>query len=440
MTRRQALAAGTAALATPLVPRNANAASTDVVVIGAGAAGIAAARELMAKGFSVTVIEASGRIGGRVHTDTEIFGVPYDVGAHWLHYREKNPFADYGIENGFDIYRAPDDGVMYVGNREASDAEWRAYEKAQTKALKAMSKAGRKGRDVSPASVVPDLGDWHSTVNLMTGPYEIAKDMHRFSCKDWWTAEDGTDYYCREGFGTLFAHSARDVTVSLGTAAQLIRWGGTGVEVETDQGTISARAVVVTVSMGVLGAGHITFDPPLPARKEEAISVLTMGHYNHVALQFRENFFGVGEDGYYSYKIEKEVDGIPQGFAALIDAGGTGIAYCDLGGDLARQLAADGAEASIDFVVSELKKTFGAQVQDALVMDSFYDWSHDPFVLGAYSAAEPGGAWSRKEMRAPEADRLWFAGEALSTNDWATVAGAHKSGKKTAKKLAKVLS
>ena len=440
MSRRSALAVGAAAFATPLISSSAGSAETDVVVIGAGAAGIAAARDLAAKGLGVTLIEASGRVGGRVWTETTTFGVPHDVGAHWLHYRENNPFADYGIENGFDIYRAPDDGVMYVGAREATEAEARAFDTAQTTALKAMSKAGRQGKDVSPASVIPDLGDWQSTVNLLTGPYEIAKDMQHFSCKDWWSAEDGTDYYCREGFGALFAHSARDVPVSLGVAARLIRWGGNGVEVDTDAGLIRARAVVVTVSMGVLGAGELRFDPPLPARKQEAISVLTMGHYNHVALKFRENFFGTGEDGYYSYRIEKEVDGVPHGFAALIDAAGTGIAYCDLGGEFARQMAAAGPVASVDFVLTELEKAFGAKVRASLITDSFYDWSHDPLVLGAYSAAEPGGAWARAEMRKPEGDRIWFAGEALSADNWATVAGAHQSGRKTARKLAKRLA
>lgn len=414
-------------------------AEVDAVVIGAGAAGIAAARGLRAAGLRVTVIEAAARIGGRVHTDTRHFGVPYDVGAHWLHYRETNPFADYGLESGFDVYPAPEEAVMYVGNRPADDSEWRAFEKAERRALKAMTKAARKGRDVPPAEVLPDLGDWGATVRLMTGPFEIGQDMHLFSCLDWDSAEEGTDYYCREGFGTLFAHWARDVPVSLGVTARRIRWDGPGVRVETDQGTLRARAVVVTVSMGVLRAGGITFEPALPVRKGEAIAALGMGHYNHVVLQFRENFFGTGADGYFSYRINEEVDGIPQGFAALIDAAGTGLAYCDLGGSLARDLGRAGQGASIDFVLGELRRMFGSKLDSALVKTGFYDWSADPLVQGAYSAALPGGAWSRKEMRRPEGDRIWFAGEALCKDDWATVAGAHKSGARTARKLARAL-
>ena len=439
-TRRKTLLSGVALLAAPFVAGAARAAQSDVVVIGAGAAGISSARELRARGLRVVVVEAGARTGGRVHTDHDTFSVPYDIGAHWLHYRETNPFADYGIENGFDIYKSPEEGMMYVGDRAATDDELKAFGKAEKKALSAIGKAGRRGRDVSPASVVPDLADWAPTVNLLQGAYEIAKDFDHFSCTDWYSGEDGTDYYCREGFGALFAHSAKDVPVTLNTKAKSIRWGGQGVEVETDNGTISARAVVVTVSQGVLASGDLKFEPPLPLKKQEAISALTMGYYNHVALRFDKNFFGVGEDGYYTYKIDKSVDGVPHGFAALVDANGTGITYCDLGGAFALQMSRAGPQQTLDFVLSELQKVFGSAVKDALVAHHIYDWTKNPLVYGAYASAEPGGAWSRRELRRQEADRIWFAGEAMSTDDWATVAGAHKSGIVVAKQVAEVLA
>ncbi|SDX04306.1 Monoamine oxidase [Ruegeria halocynthiae] len=428
ITRRNVLLTGAAALSTPMFVRRAHAADVDVVVIGAGAAGISTARELMKRGLTVTVIEADSRIGGRIHTDTEVFGVPYDVGAHWLHNREENPFVDYGLKHGFDMYEAPDEAVFYVGDRPANSDESKAYEAAEQKALDAIVNAARKGKDVAPADVVPDLGDWALSVNIYQGAYEMAKDFDHFSCSDWYTAEDGTDWYCREGFGTLFAHSARDVPVTLETAASEVRWGGSGVEVVTDNGTINARAVVVTVSMGVLAGGDIKFDPPLPVKKQEAINVLTMGHYNHVALQLKDNFFGVGSDGYYNYKITEEMNGAPMGFGALVDANGHGITYCDLGGEFARQMSDEGTGAMYDFVVSELKKAFGSKVEDAILNSSTFDWTTNPYTYGSFASAEPGGAWSRDELRSQEADRLWFAGEALSDDDWATVAGAHKSG------------
>jgi monoamine oxidase len=439
ISRRGLLLGGAASLAAPLYVGRSYASDVDVVVIGAGAAGISASRALRRKGLSVTTIEADGRIGGRVHTDYEIFGAPYDVGAHWLHFGEENPFLEYGQRNGFDMYKAPDEEVFYVGSRLISEEESGELERARRLALEAISKAGRQGKDIAPSDVVPDLGDWALTVNLYEGAYEIAKDFDHFSCADWYTAEDGTDWYCREGFGALFAHSARDVPVTLNTAASKVRWGDQGVEVLTDSGTIRARAVVVTVSTGVLASGDIEFDPPLPVKKQEAISVLTMGHYIHVALQLRDNFFRVGEDGYFAFKSTEALNGAPKGFGALVDAGGHGISYCDLGGEFARQLSEEGSGGMYDYVLEELKKTFGSNIESAILNSSTFDWTASPFTYGSYASAEPGGAWSRAELRRPEADRIWFAGEALSENDWATVAGAHKSGLAAAEGIAGAL-
>ena len=413
---------------------------TDVVVVGAGVAGLAAAKELRERGLSVTVIEAGARVGGRVFTETDTFGVPYDVGAHWLHYREKNPFADYGIAMGFDIYPAPEDAVMFVGNRRATAPELRAYEKAERKAQKAMSKAARKGQKVPPSEVIPDLGDWQTTVEMHLGPYEIGRDADDFCCVDWYSAEEGTDYYCREGFGTLVSHWARDVPVFLNTPAEVVRWRGPGVEVKTSSGSINARAVIVTVSIGVLQSDALRFEPRLPDCKHNAIAALGMGHYNHVVLQFRENFFGTGEDGYFRYKVDHRINGAPKGFAALVDGSGTGLTYCDIGGRFAQILGKAGKKDTIDFVIGELKQIFGSAVERALIQAATYDWSQDPLVRGAYSAATPGGGWGRKELRRPEADRLWFAGEALCKDDWATVAGAAKSGRRAAKQVAKHLA
>jgi len=240
LNRRQAVTGGTAFLAAPLIPGRARAADVDVVVIGAGAAGIAATRDLRTAGLTVTLIEASDRIGGRVVTDTAIFGQPYDVGAHWLHSQGSNPFVSYGRANDFDVYLAPSEEVMYVGDRLATSDEARAYDAAYGKAMQAILGAGAAGQDVSPASVIPDLGDWEPTVNFLIGGYEMAKDLDSFSIADWYTGAGGEDAYCREGFGALFAHSARGVDADLGVTARMVRYGGQGVEVETDGGTIRA--------------------------------------------------------------------------------------------------------------------------------------------------------------------------------------------------------
>ena len=417
------------------------ASDVDVVVIGAGVAGLAASRQLCRAELSHVTLEAGDRIGGRVHTDRSIFGVPYDIGAHWLHTRKKNPFADYGLKHGFDIYRAPTDGgSFHVGNRLATAPEEAAYERARKATQKAIARVARSGRDRAASEVLPDRGDWALTVDLYVGAYEMGRDLDAVSCIDWYESTGGADFYCREGFGALVAHWARGIPVELNTRADVVRWGGAGVEVETPRGTIRARAALITVSVGVLAAGGIRFDPALPEARQEALGQVDMSHYNHVALRFDRDVFGIPEDGYVTYKARQEPGGPPLGFGALVNAGGTGITYCDLGGSLARALSREGAGAAEGFVLDELKRIFGANVGKGLVGRHHFDWTAYPLTLGAYAGANPGGYGGREVLSRPEAGKLWFAGEAMGGKLSGTVAGARKSGTKAAKKLARALA
>ncbi|MEO1398160.1 MAG: FAD-dependent oxidoreductase, partial [Pseudomonadota bacterium] len=285
-----ALASGAAAHASPTNP--------DVIVIGAGAAGISAARELRRNGREVIVIEASNRIGGRIFTDTSTFGIPFDAGAHWLHAGEINPFVDYGKRNGFDLYEDPGAERVYVGDRRATRQERAALRSTMRKATSALSRAGRAGRDVSAQSVMPRLGVWGETARVQLGPFEMGKDLSDFSCSDWYTGPSGTDWFCTEGFGALWRHSAQDVPVQLRTKAKVVRWGGKGVQVETNRGTLTAKSCIVTVSTGVLASNDIRFVPALPVRKQDAFHAISMGLYNHVALQLDPKALGVGPDTY----------------------------------------------------------------------------------------------------------------------------------------------
>jgi monoamine oxidase len=400
----------------------------DVVVIGAGAAGLAATRALLDAGHTVTLIEAANRIGGRAYTDTSIFGIPYDLGAHWLHQADDNPFVDYGSENGFTIYEAPEHIELYVGDRKASDEEAERYYGAYEAAIAAISRAGRAGRDVAPASVVPDGLEWNGLVHLAIGPYEMGKDFDHFSCTDWWNSNSGTDNYCAEGYGALLAHWARGIPVELSTRAQAIKWGGDGVDVETSNGTISAKACIVTVSTGVLASGELRFDPALPADKESAFHSLTMGLYNHIALQFEDNPFGAGEDGYVLYQVETQGNASPRGAGYLTNISGSGLTFADVGGGFARELEVEGADASIDFALSEARKMFGSAIDRSFVKGHATAWGRNQLTLGSYASAEPGGYPARATLRAPVADRIWFAGEACSVYEWATLAGAFKNG------------
>ena len=364
------------------------------------------ARTLIGAGFDVTVVEADTRIGGRVHTDTSIFGVPYDIGAHWLHVGHLNPFVRYGRENGFDVYEAPGEEVLYVGDREATGQDYAAYESALSAAYRAISRAGREGRDVSAASVVPDGGDWDSLVEMVVGPWSMGKDFEHFSAADWWSGEDGADWYCREGYGTLWAHSARGIPVELSTRATEIDWGGQGVRVHTERGALAARACIVTVSTGVLASGGLRFKPALSTVKQESFHGISMGLYNHIAFQFRRNIFGTGGDGYLVYKLPASGGESPKGFGMLTNIGGTNLSFGDVGGGLAWALEAEGVDGGLSFGLEELRKIFGSEVDKELVKGHVTTWGRNSFTLGSYASAEPGAYRLRAELRAPVGERV----------------------------------
>ena len=284
----------------------------------------------------------------RTHRHDDIRRAPTDVGAHWLHYGSANPYRHYGQSKGFDIYPARDDYRIFTDGREADADEAAELWSTWDAMYEAIGRDGDNGLDVSAAESVRDIeGAWKATAAFGIGPWGMGKDLSDFSVVDWWNSPDGWDWFCREGFGTLVAHYGDGIPVSLDTPASKVRWTVDGVAVDTPKGTIHARAAIVTVSNGVLAAGDIAFDPELPPHKLEAIERVPMGFYNHIALQFSEDVFGMGPDGYLLYRLDDK-----EGFGTLTNAGGHGLAYCDVGGSWARALEEQPAEACVDYALS----------------------------------------------------------------------------------------
>lgn len=408
----------------------------DVVIVGAGAAGIAAAHVLREQGVSYVQIEAGAHVGGRAWTENETFGVPFDHGAHWVQSETRNPYFNRAKTSGHRFYEAPETYGIYADDGPATaqqeDALWSAWDDVYG----AITTAGRKGQDVSPASVAPGDGPWDKTAWFGIGPWEMGKDMEDFSCKDWYNSADSNDWYCAEGYGRLVADYAAGLPIHLKTPATRIVWSGKGVEIDTPGGTIRAKAVILTVSTGVLAGGDLAFDPPLPVETQDAIQGITMGDYNHIALQFDEDIFDLGEDGYVLHRV---ADG-KEGMGILTNASGTGLAYCDVGGSFARDLERAGEAAALDYALGKLRSLIGADVDKHYVAGAVTMWTADPLFRGCYASAVPGAHPMRAVLRQPVGDRIFFAGEACHPSLWATVGGADLSGAETAAKVARVLT
>src|SRR4030081_1873805 len=176
-----AMAAGRGERAlTARLPREA-----DIVVIGAGAAGIAAARRIMAANRRVVVLEATGQIGGRCLTDRSTFDVPFDRGARWMHNPDTNPMIRLARNAGFDIAAAPLGQKLRIGRRNARAGETEEFLASLVRANRAIEDASRGKADVSCASALPkDLGDWAGTAEFVLGANATAKDLKDVSVID----------------------------------------------------------------------------------------------------------------------------------------------------------------------------------------------------------------------------------------------------------------
>lgn len=428
ISRRSFLAGSAALAAAPALGAVPASGEVDVVIIGAGAAGIAAARRIAAAGRRFALIEAADRIGGRCITDTAHFGVPFDRGAHWIHLPDSNPLAQLAAKTGMEVYPASRGQKLRIGRRNAREGELEDFLAALFRSKRAIAEAAR-GKTDSPAwrALPKDLGDWRPVVEFVLGPYSAAKDLAEISAMDFARADErDIGAFCRQGFGALLAKLADNVPVRLNTPATRIEWLK-GLEVETAKGQLRARAAIVTASAGVLAAGKIKFVPELPKRQLDAINRLALGSYDHIALELPGNPLGLSRDDL----VFDKSDGARTA-ALLANVAGSNLCTVDIAGRFGRELAGQGEKAMVAFATEWLGELFGTEVRNAVKRTAVTRWNNAPWTLGAFAAAAPGGETARKVLAEPIRERVWFAGDAVHETLWGTVGGAWESGTRAA--------
>jgi len=430
MTRRHVLAASAALPATPALAQTARPlpAETDVVVIGAGAAGIAAARRLQAAGRSVIVLEAKDRSGGRCIADTVNFGMPMDLGAHWIHAPADNPLVDLARAAGFQLYDDPERPRLTIRGRSPREGEWEAFAAALTRAQRAILDAGEAGREVSLAAAMPtNLRDWQPTIEFLKGAWDSGKETAEISCVDFYNAIETRDLFCRQSYGAILAKLGEGLPIRLSTVVTKIDWSGRGVAVETPAGTVRARAAIVTASTSVLASGAIRFTPALPKRQADAIAALSCGAYEHLIVHLPGNPMDAKPDEPFVVKADTAATAKP-----LARIAGSDWWYLDIGGRFARDLANAGPAAMKAFAAEFITREFGPQARRVMGEVHVTSWTTDPFIRGAWSVAGPGATPQRLRLAEPVGQRLLIAGEATDEGLWGTVGGAWASGERAA--------
>ena len=416
----------------PLAPIPQN---PDVIVVGAGAAGIGAARHLIARGLSVAVLEARNRVGGRAVTTT-LRGHAIDLGAHWLHAGPINPLVRLGRERGEPLRLAPQDGHVRVGRRPGLPREVLASARAFDVADRAMTAAaGRPGPDrPAETAVPPGLGPWGKRVALVHGLVS-GRPLREVSLHDFPSQEYGDNVFVAGGYGAYVARLARGLPVALGETVSRIGWSGAGVEVDTAAGSrLRAGAVVVTLPLMVLKRS-LRFDPPLPEMAREAVDGFLDGIYEHAVLHWPSSPFR-GADRLVSLVGTRHA---PPGLLARID--GTPFHYFELDAPCIAALDAVGGEDRVRrFVRSVLAEHVGHRAIADLSIPAVSEWRGDALARGSWAVVPPGHAHAREALKAPVGERIWFAGEALSRHQWGTAGGAWEEGVRAADAIAERLS
>jgi monoamine oxidase len=391
----------------------------DAVVIGAGAAGLAATRTLVEHGFSVQAIEARDRVGGRAHTDAATYGVPYDRGCAWLHSADVNPFRRIAGELGFHV---PESSTKWRGRiGTLTPVETAAANRGIDEGFEIIDAAGAAGRDVPASTVLPPGGPGRREIDAIL-TWVMGVDTPAVSTRDHFLYRDtGFNWPVREGYGALVAAYGAGLPVRLSTPATAVDWRGPGVKVTTPSGDLEARLAIVTVPTGVLAAEQLRFSPALPASKLTAIENLPLGIADKAVFRVAGDPFGLEPD---SSAIAHQ--GTSRTAAVQVRPFGRDIVICYFGGGYARELEESGGLVAAG--EAALVNLFGASVRKHLSQPAATAWHLDPFARGSYSAARPGHAHRRADLAETLGDRLFFAGEACSLDFFSTCHGAHLSG------------
>lgn len=429
-----------------------------VIVIGAGLAGLAAARRLQEQGHRVLVLEGRDRLGGRTWTSNAWTDLPIDLGAGWIHGVQGNPITDLARASGARLVPTDLESIQVYGVdgrplTEAQQARLDDLDRRLSRALKSLSPAQGPDRSLQErlqASLGWDRLDpqeRQQLAYLIDSRFEQEYGASARELSSRWidadSAFDGPDALVEPGFGALVAHLAPGLTIQLGQRVIAIDGSGRGgapvtVSCQAEGGAGSSTSheadqVLVTVPLGVLKAGRIRFDPPLPAEKQAAIQQLGMGTLNKCCLRFARPFWPTGVD--WLGRITDAADGWNE-WVSLFRPLKQPVLIGFQAGSAAETIETWSDQRQIASAMASLRQMYGAAIPDPIGVQ-ISRWHQDPMALGAYSFQAVGSTPDmRQALAKPMGGRIFFAGEATSTDQFGTTHGAFLSGLRAAAEMA----
>ena len=422
-----------------------------VLVVGAGIAGLTAAKTLRQAGYEVLVLEGRDRLGGRIWTSRAWADVAMDLGASWIHGTEGNPLTVVAEESkARTAATSYDSGEIYDSNGRLFTAKQeRQLEQLTAQVEETIAEAQDAEEDESVETAVKAALDWENLsqeeqkqldfVLNSTLEQEYGGSTAELSTY-WFDAGEefgGDDVLFPDGYDALIKHLAEGITVKLNQNVHRIAWGEGETAVYTDTDNFTGDAIICTLPLGVLQAGTVSFTPALPNAHQEAIDALQMGLLNKCFLRFPTAFWPTDVDWLEYVPTAK---GQWAEWVSFARPTRQPILLGFNAADFGREIETWRDEEIVESAMATLRTIFGEQIPDPTDYQ-ITRWNADPFAYGSYSFNALGSTPEMRDQLAHSVDsRLFFAGEATSRSYFGTVHGAYLSGVRAAEEVGEQLN
>ena len=428
--------------------------NNQVIVVGAGIAGLGAAKELHDSGYEVTVLEASERIGGRIYTDRSL-GFPVERGANWIHSNKLDSNRLMGLKDQLNIEThitplSPTAFQLFNKDGDSVSLTEEEFNKIDTR----IALAAYAASFFRPSSTLKDVIDSLRNFGLLSFAPNVvfqaylqnielsaAEDIEKLPigaliAEAEYMEAAGEDEEVFGGFDQFTNYLSQGLDIKLNSPVTKIDYSSDRVNVYAKNIKYSADAVIVTVPLGVLQKGMIKFQPELTQAKQEAINGINWGNVNKVIFQFPYNFWGESNNIF----IEREDRHAFTTWLSNEVVSGKPILYSFYSGDFSRAMEDKTDEFIIKKAMNSLRSAYGQEIPDP---ENYLitRWGKEPYILGSYSSAghNQDDEKLRTELGSPIASKVFFAGEATSLNEYGFAHAALYTGLREAERLKTLL-